>query len=162
MKKYKNHTLTEYVDVLSKKVPVPGGGSAAALTGALGVALIEMVANYSQGRSSSKRTENRIQKILQHSTQLRQRLMELVDLDAQVYLKVVQTRKAPAKEKKAALKDACDVPREVGKLCYKAVRMTPFLVEQGNPYLISDIEVAIEMLLAAYNSARINVEINKK
>ncbi len=160
MKKLKNHTLTQYVDILSQKVPVPGGGSAGALTGALGVALIEMVANYSLGRSKQKRVENRIEKILEQSRQIRLELLELVDLDAEAYLKVVNTRHASAKEKKAALKGACDVPKRVAQLCYKAIRLTPFLVKQGNKYLVSDIEVAIEMLLASYNSAVINIKVN--
>ncbi len=162
MKKFKNYTLTQYIAVLSKKVPVPGGGSASALTGSLGVALIEMVANYSKGRSQSKRIEHRIEKILEQSKEIRQRLLELVDLDAEAYLKVVKTRRASVKEKKAALRGACAVPKEVSKLCYKAVRLSPFLVAQGNKYLVSDIEVAVEMLLAAFNSAQINIEVNNK
>jgi len=161
MKKFKNHTLIQYVDILSKKVPVPGGGSAAALTGSLGVGLIEMVANYSKGRSQSKRIESRIEKILAQSKQIRQRLLELADLDAEAYLKVVKSRKSSDREKKAALKAACDVPKEVCKLCYKAMDFTPFLVKQGNQYLISDIEVAIEMLRAAYNASLINIAINQ-
>ena len=161
MKKLKNQTLTQYVNILSQKVPVPGGGSAAALNGALGVALIEMVANYSLGRSPSKRVENRIRKIIEKSGVIRERLLELVDLDAEAYLKVVKTRKASAKEKKAALKEACNVPKEVGALCQKAMGLTSFLVEHGNKYLVSDIEVAIEILFAAFKAAHINIKVNQ-
>lgn len=161
MKAYKGYTLKEYLNSLSAKSPVPGGGSAAALTAALGVALISMVANYSKGKSACNRTEARIKGTLQKSERIRKRLLELVDLDAKAYLKVVAARKSSVKAKKSALKKAAAVPREVCRLCYDAIQLTPFLVQKGNKNLISDIEVASELLLAAFNSAKINIEINK-
>ena len=160
MKKYKNYTLSEYLDALSKNTPVPGGGSAAALTAAIGAALISMAANYSKGRSQSKRAEKRIVSVLKKSEQIRKRLLELVDLDARAYLGVVKTRGASAQVRRKALWEAAKVPREVCKLCYQAIQLTPCLVERGNPHLISDVEIAAEMLLAAFNSAHINVEVN--
>ncbi|MCK5013528.1 MAG: cyclodeaminase/cyclohydrolase family protein [Candidatus Omnitrophica bacterium] len=160
MKKYKNHTLCEYLDVLSKGTPVPGGGSAAALTAATGAALLSMVANYSKDGSQSKRVQNKICSILKQSEQIRKRLLELVDLDVRAYLGVVKTRKSSVQIRKKALRDAARVPREVCRLCYKGVQLAPYLVKEGNPYLISDIEVASEMFLAAFNSAHINVGVN--
>ena len=160
MKKYKDYTLQDYLDVLSQKTPVPGGGSAAALTAAMGTALVSMVANYSKGRSQSKRIERRISSILKQSEVMRKRLLVLVDLDAQAYLSVVKARGASARIKMRALSAAANVPREVSRLCYKVMQLTPFLVEHGNQHLISDIIVAADMLLAAFNSARVNVEVN--
>ncbi len=151
--KFKNYTLKSYLDVLAKKEPVPGGGSAAALTGALGAALLCMVANYSKGKSQSKMVEKRIQRILDQSEAIRKRFLELVDLDAEAYLNVVKTKNASPREKKAALKGAQKVPQEVCRLSYKAVQLAPFLVQKGNKYLIGDVEAAIEMLMAAFNSA---------
>ena len=161
MKKYKNHTLCEYLDALSKKTSVPGGGSAAALTAATGAALVSMVANYSKGRNKSKRVENKIYSLLKQNEQIRKRLIELIDLDAKAYLDVVKTRGASAQVKKKALRGASKVPLEVCRLCYKAIQLMPYLIENGNPYLISDIEVAAEMFLAAFNSAHINVGVNR-
>jgi formiminotetrahydrofolate cyclodeaminase len=161
MKKYKNHTLCEYLDVLSKRTPVPGGGSAAALIAATGAALVSMVANYSKGWSKSKRVENKICSLLKQNEQIRKRLIDLIDLDSKVYLNVVKTRGASAQIKKKALKEASKVPLEVCRLCYKAIQLIPYLVENGNPHLTSDLEVAAEMFLAAFNSAHINVEVNK-
>jgi len=161
MKKYKYHTLKEYLDVLSKKSPVPGGGSAAALTAATGAALISMVANYSKGKSQSKVIENRIEKILQKSEAIRGRLLDMVDLDAQAYLGVVKARGESVRVKKLAFKKAAQVPGEVCKLCYQAIQLTPYLVEKGNPHLISDVQAAVEMLLAAFSAAKINVDINQ-
>ena len=160
MKKYKDHTLQDYLDVLSKKTPVPGGGSAAALVAATGVALILMVARYSKGRPKSKNVERKIQKIIAQGTALLRRLVTLIDLDAQAYLNVVKSRQAGEKAKKTALAKAASVPREVCRLCYRGVDLLPYLVEMGNHHLISDIEVAAELLLAAFNAAVINVEVN--
>lgn len=149
----KNHTLDQYLHVLSEKQPTPGGGSAAALTAACGAALLTMVANYSLGKSGSTSTDNRIKNHLKKSEEIRKRLIELIDLDAQAYLGVVKARGQSPVKRRAAEKAASKIPLEVGKLCYRAVLLAPFLVEKGNKYLISDVEVAVEMLKAAYNSA---------
>ena len=161
MRKFKNHTVKEYLEQLSLKVPVPGGGSAAALCGALGAALISMVANYSLGKNKSKSVDNKIKNILKQSEKLRKRLIEIIDLDAQAYLGVVKTRKAAPAVRKKALKRASNVPKETCRLCYQALLLTPFLVKKGNRYLLSDVKVAIAMLAAAYNSALANVEANQ-
>ena len=160
MKRFKTHTLEQYLNVLSQRQPVPGGGSAGALTGALGAALISMVAQYSLGRNSSKKVEQKILKVLRESEKIRKRLLELVDLDAEAYLKVVKARKGSLKQKKAALKHAREIPQELCRLSYKAVNLLPQLVKKGNPYLQSDLEIALEMLWAAYASGKINIKVN--
>ena len=147
-------------DIAKEVGPVPGGGSAAALVAATGVALILMVANYSVGKTKSKNIETRLRNIIKKGTALRRRLIALVDLDAQTYMDVVRSRQAYGKAGKTALRKAVQVSREVCRLCYKAIELTPFLVEKGNKNLISDIEVAAEMMLAAFNSAMSNVEAN--
>ena len=161
LKKFKNHSIAEYLKVLAQKTPVPGGGSAAALTAALGAALLSMVVRYSQGRSSQPKVEQKFKKILKETEGLRKRLCTLVDLDAQAYLKVVKTRQASLSKKREALKDARQVPLEVCLLCYKAVKLTPFLVANGSRYLISDVESAVEFFYAAFNAAKANAEINR-
>jgi formiminotetrahydrofolate cyclodeaminase len=160
MKAFKHHTLSEYLDVLSRKTPVPGGGSAAALVAATGAALISMVADYSLNKGRSKRIEAKIRSVRAQSERIRRRLLDLVDLDARGYLKVVQARGASAAVQRRAMRAAAKAPREVCRLCYKAVRLMPYLVENGNPSLISDIKVAAEILFAGFNAAHINVEIN--
>jgi formiminotetrahydrofolate cyclodeaminase len=119
-----------------------------------------MVANYSIGKSKSKYIETRLQNIIKKGTALRKRLIALIDLDAQAYLNVVKVRQGSEKTKKAALKKAAKVPREVCRICFNAIDLAPFLVEKGNKHLVSDIVVAAEMLMAAFNSAMANVEAN--
>lgn len=148
---FKNKTIQKYLDQLSRREPVPGGGSAAALTAALGLGLISMVTNYSLGRKSNTKTvEKHLKKILAHSESIRLRLLELTSLDSEAYLK----------DRRQGTKSALAVPQEVCKLCYKAVQLTPFLANKGNPYLLSDLEVALELLLSAFLAARIMVRTN--
>ena len=161
MKPFKNYSLSEYTRVLSLKVPAPGGGSAAAATAALGAALLSMVANYSLGKTGSRTKEQKINASLKASEGLRKRFLMLIDLDAQAYLNVVKARKAAPTKRAAARRKAAEVPLEICKLCYKAVQLSPILVRYGNKYLVSDVKVALELLLAAFNAARINVEINQ-
>ena len=159
---FRKHTLQAYLDQLSLKEPVPGGGSAAALTATLGAALISMVANYSMGRkNNTKATEARLAKILQSSEFCRKRLLELTTLDSIAYLNIVASRKADLRTRKQTARQAARVGQEVCRLCYKAVGLMPFLVEKGNPYLLSDLEVAIELLMAGFNSSMVMVKINQ-
>ena len=158
---FRNKTLQEYLEELSSRKPVPGGGSAAALTGALAVGLIAMVANYSLGRkSNTKAVERRLKSILKQSELIRQRLLELTSLDSEAYLKVCNASSLNEKARRQAAREALAVPQEVCKICYKAVMLTPTLAEKGNPHLLSDVEVALELLISAFNGARIMVRVN--
>ncbi len=161
VKKFKNHTLSEYLNVLSKREPVPGGGSVAALTAASASGLLTMVANYSVGCSKSKVVERRIAKIVIETGKLKERFLELVDLDAQAYLNVVKARKGTARDKKAANRAAAAVPKEICKLAYKSVDHAKYLAANGNPYLVSDVEIAAELLLASFKSALVLVDANQ-
>ncbi len=157
--KFKNHTLTQYLAVLSKKEPTPGGGSAAALTGATGTGLLLMVTEYSKGRQgNTKAVETRLTRIAAQAKALRDDLLKHVDLDAEAYTQVVRARKLSQREQNAADRNARKVSKNIAKLCYKAVKLAPFLAEKGNPYLISDVAVAVELLLAGYNGAMVLAE----
>lgn len=153
MKKFKNHTLDKYLDVLAAREPVPGGGSAAAMSAALGAGLISMVTQYSLKKGSPALVERRLEKILRTSERLRREFLCIVDLDAQAYLAVVRTRKGPLRARQVALRQAAKVPQQLARLCSQAIDLTPFLVLKGNKYLLSDVEVAVELLFAAFKSA---------
>ena len=159
-KQFKDYTLKEYLDQLSRREPVPGGGSAAALSSALGAGLISMAANYSLGKHGSKKIDARLQKILTESEQIRRRLLELVDSDARAYLNVVRSWKLDDKARKVASRQARQIPLQVCRLSYKAVSLTPILIQYGNCHLLSDVKVAIELLFAGFNSANVMVKIN--
>lgn len=155
-------TLEGYLDQLSRREPIPGGGSAAALTAAMGAALISMVTNYSIGRKANTAAVNaRLNKILAQSERIRLRLLELTSLDSEAYLQIVEARSKDAKFQKKAARNAAAVGKEVCRLCYKSMDLAPYLVDKGNPYLISDIEAAIELLQAGFNASMVMVRINQ-
>ncbi len=161
MVKFKDRSLAFFLDALSARKPTPGGGSAAALAAASGAALITMVANYSLGKGSPKTVETKLKDIRRKSESIRKKLLACVDKDIAAYERVVKARKGTDRQKAAALRQARKVPADVCALCYEAVSLTPFLVKKGNKYLLSDVEVAVELLLAAFRSAEINIAINQ-
>lgn len=158
---FSNKTLSEYIKQLSSKEPVPGGGSAAAVTAALGAGLISMVANYSIGRKNNTEALNKkFAAILEKSEVIHKRLLELSSLDSEAYLQLRASWTLDKKAQRKASKAARAVPLEICKLCYKAMDLAPFLVAQGNPHLLSDVEVAVELLTAGFNGALVMVKVN--
>jgi len=159
---YISKSLKRYLDDLAAKKPAPGGGSAAALAGAIGVALLCMVANFTIGKEKYRGVEKEIKKILVQSEKIRKKLLELVDLDVITYKKV-----AVAKNKKKShalyqksLREATIVPLNISRFSFQALKLCPILEKKGNKYLISDVHVADALLRAAVKSAILNVKIN--
>jgi len=161
MKKFYRYPVKDYLDALAAREPVPGGGSAAAAAAALGAALISMVARYSLKKGKPQAVEKKLTAHLKKSEVIRKKLTELIHLDAESYLDVVRSRKGTAAQKRKAKTRAQKVPADIAGQCYKALELTPFLVKEGNPHLLSDIEVAVELLYAAFESALINVRVNQ-
>ena len=146
---YRYGPLDKYLDDLAAKLPAPGGGSAAALTAALGASLISMVVNFTVGKPKYARFEEELKIILEKSEKLREEFLRLVDLDVIAY-------------ESKNIRDALDVPFMVARLCFEGIRLCPPLVTKGNVNLISDVAVAAILLEAAFSSAYYNVEINLK
>lgn len=146
---YKDSTLKEYLDDLAAKLPAPGGGSAAALNAALGVALISMVVNFTVGKPKYAQHEQELQGILKDSERLRNEFLNLVDSDVTAY-------------KSKDIKQALEVPLSVCRLCIQAIALCPSLIEKANINLISDVAAAAILLESAFANAYLNVEINLK
>ena len=146
---YRDESLKKYLDDLAAKLPAPGGGSAAAMNAALGVALISMVVNFTLGKPKYVQYESDLKAILDKSEKLREEFLNLVDLDVKAY----QSKN---------LRDALDIPLKVCRLCSEGILLCLPLVDKGNVNLISDVGVAVVFLESAFASARFNVEINLK
>jgi formiminotetrahydrofolate cyclodeaminase len=141
--------VKKYLEDLGAKLPAPGGGSAAALLGALGTSLINMVCNFTIGKEKYKPVEESVKDILKKTQKLNRRLQELIDLDVEAF---------KAKDAQKSL----DVPLEICRLSFEAAQFCPELMRKANTNLISDVSCAIEALLASFVCGRINVEINLK
>ena len=155
---YHTSTLNEYLERLAAREPVPGGGSAAALSAALGAALLEMVAQYSLNKGKPAPVERRIAALLTKAGEVRRRLLELVSLDAEAYLEVVAARKKDKAAQKKAAALARNVPREIKKISEKALGLVPYLRKEGNKYLLSDVDAAENFLTAAVKTAQVMME----
>lgn len=167
---YLNSSLKKYFDDLSAKLPAPGGGSACAVTGVLGVSLLSMVANFTVGKEQYKSVEEEIKKIGSELNTLRNRIELLVDEDVAAYQKVSAAYKLPkttdeeknVREKavQESVKTAMQVPKEVLELSCCGINIARRLVDIGNVNLVSDVGVGILFLDSAVKGAKLNIEIN--
>ncbi|MGB3367078.1 MAG: cyclodeaminase/cyclohydrolase family protein [Acidaminobacteraceae bacterium] len=163
-------SCNEFVDLLASKKSVPGGGGAAALTGALGIALNSMVVNFSIGKKKFIDVKDKHEEILAKADKLQKRLMELIDEDAENFYPLSQAYGLPSTtdEEKAykeevlqsALKVACSGPVEMIECIYESILLHEELVDISSKIIISDVGVGVQCLRAALHSALLNVIIN--
>jgi formiminotetrahydrofolate cyclodeaminase len=167
---YIDSAIHVYLDDLASNKPAPGGGSAAALAGALGAALGSMVANFTVGKEKFAAVEAQAKGALEECERLRAALTDLVQADVNAYGKYAAATGLPktTDEEKAhrtatiqqAMKDAAAVPMEVCRKCHDILKVSRQLLEIGNPNLVSDVGCAAEFALAGINAALLNVEVN--
>lgn len=163
-------SVAAFLDQLASNAPTPGGGSVAALTGALAAGLISMVCNLTIGKEKYKDVEEDVKEILAKSEALRARHMELIEADMAVYGKLTAAYKLPRgsdEEKKgrtaaiqAALLDATAVPVSIAEACVGVMELCEPAAEKGNVAAVSDVGVAVLLAEAALRSADLNVMIN--
>ena len=163
---YSKESITKYLDDLSSSAPVPGGGSVAGITGALGAGLISKVANLTIGKEKYKEVEEEMKSILNRATKFREEFCKLSVEDVKAYKELSGVFKLPKEERKGkleqALKNAAKVPFEICKLTGEAIKLCLLLVQKGNKNLVTDTGIASIMLECAFESALLNVEINLK
>ncbi len=167
---YLDKPLKDYLDRLAAGTPSPGGGSAAALAGALAAALTCMVANFTVGREKFRTVEGRVREILTRAEEIRQDLTRLVEKDTEVYDEVSAAYRLPRqtdeeKERRReaidrALRNATQVPLEVARYSREILLLNQELAEIGNPNLISDVGVAGILARDSFQTAVLNIEIN--
>ena len=168
--KLTQQTVTDFLDALASNAPAPGGGSVAALSGALGAALLSMVCNLTLGKKRYAAVQDEIAALVAKTEELRHRLTDLLEADVQVYTGVSAAYKMPRKspEEKAArsaaiqvaLKAAAQVPLDVAAACVEVLELCTQTAEQGNLNAVSDAGVAALMAEAGLRSAALNVIIN--
>ncbi|MBE3092010.1 MAG: cyclodeaminase/cyclohydrolase family protein [Candidatus Atribacteria bacterium] len=162
--------INNFLDELASNSPTPGGGSVAALAGALGAALISMVGNLTIGKKKYEDVEEDIKKIISSSGKLRYELSQLIEEDVKVFNNFMATYKMPKEtedEKKIraekiqeSLIEAAKVPLKVAYKCLDILSLSKEVAEKGNINVVSDAGVAVLMAEAALESAILNVKIN--
>lgn len=166
MEKLTNKSCIDFAEVLASKQSVPGGGGAAALVGALGIALCSMVGNFTTGKMKYADVEEDIQAMLAKGETLRLRLLELVEEDAAAFEPL---SKAYAIPKDDPTRDevldrvtltACKAPVEMVERCAEAIALLEEMGQKGSRMLISDVGCGALFSRAAMESAAMNVYIN--
>ena len=164
--------ICEYLEVLSSKAPVPGGGGASALAGALGNALGQMVVNLTVGKKKYAEVEEEMQEYLERLKTMQQEFLHLSDRDAEVFAPLAECYRLPSatpeeKEHKETvmeekLLDASMVPVEIMEKALELLEILDVLADKGSRMAVSDVGVAVQFTLTALLGAVMNVYINTK
>ena len=166
----KDKSIQAFLDELASKASTPGGGSAAAIIGAMGAALISMVANFTVGKKGYEDVDAEARNILDKSEELRNQLTGMIKADVDVFNRVMaaygmpkdtdEQKTARSAEIQAALKEATDVPLACARAAAEVIKLSEPIAGKGNKNVISDAGVAVLAGQAALRSAALNVYIN--
>ena len=169
---YATKGCDEFVEVLSSKAPVPGGGGASALVGAVGAALCNMVGNLTVGKKKYADVEEELRGLMEQVTEIQNRFLQLIDKDAEGFAPLAKAYGLPSgteeeKAKKAeimekCLNDACGVPMEIMENCCRAIDLIEIFAAKGSVLAVSDAGVAAACCRAALKGASLNIYINTK
>ncbi len=159
-----------FLDVLASKAPVPGGGGAAAMGGAIGMALSNMVGNLTVGKKKFADVEDEVKALLEQGSEIIEELKNLVDRDAEVFEPLSKAyglpkdtpEEAAHKEKvmEACSIEACSVPMEIMRKAYAGIKIHERMGRIGTKLAISDVGCGVVFLKAALISGQLNVLIN--
>jgi len=166
----KDASIEHFLRDLASKSPTPGGGSAAAIMGAMGAALVAMVCNLTVGKKNYEDVTEEMAALLPDLDELRVRLVDMVAADVAAFDQVMAAYGMP-KESVAeklrrseaiqdALKKATLVPLECAQACVEVIDLSLVAAEKGNKNVISDAGVAVVAAHAALRSAALNVRVN--
>jgi formiminotetrahydrofolate cyclodeaminase len=163
-------TVNEFLAAVRSPEPTPGGGSAAALAGAMGASLLAMVAGLPKSRAANEDDAARLRAAGERCAALADELTALIDRDSAAYDLVLAAYKKPKgtdEEKTArsaaiqgAMRSAIAAPLDVMRACAAAVRHGVVVSELGLLSASSDVQVGLALLGAALRGAQLNVEIN--
>jgi formiminotetrahydrofolate cyclodeaminase len=168
----KNNTIAKFLDELASEQPTPGGGGAAAIMGAVGAALVSMVANLTIGKKNYEAFDAELKATNAAAEKVRAELTAAIDEDVVAFNGVMgayglprgtdEEKAARAAAIQAALKQATDAPLRAVKACHEVIKLSAVVAEKGNVNVISDAGVAVLAANAGLRSAALNVYINAK
>jgi formiminotetrahydrofolate cyclodeaminase len=163
-------SFSDLLAAFRSPAPTPGGGSAAALAGAVGASLLAMVAALPKPRAATAEDAARLEAAGGRCAALGSRLSSLIDRDSEAYDRVVAAFRLPKETEsekaaraaaiEAALREATETPLEVMRACGEAIEQATVVAAFGNRNASSDVRVGLELLGAGLRGARLNVEVN--
>ena len=166
----KSQTIRAFLDELASESPTPGGGGAAAATGAMGAALVSMVCNLTIGKEKFAAVETRMKDILAKAEALRVKLTDLMAEDVAAFDAVMAAYRLPKDTpddktaRSAAIQEAAKTaaltPLATARSCAEVIELAQSAAELGNPNVLSDAGVAALCAQAGLKGAALNVFIN--
>lgn len=165
---FADKTITEFMDELASKAPVPGGGGAAALTGAIGIALGDMVGELTTGKKKYADVEADIQALMIEAKSIQNEFLRLIDADAEAFAPLAEAYRIPKDEPgrneimEEALKNGASVPMDIMRTCGRALDVVREFADKGSRLAVSDAGCAAACCKAAIQAASLNVFINTK
>ena len=160
--------ITQFLEKLASREPAPGGGGAAALAGAVGIALGNMTGSLTVEKPKYAAVEEEMTELNKTAQKLRKELYELIEGDAQAFMPVAKAYGLPkddprrAEVMEQALRGAAEVPLEIIRKSCEALEIIAEYAEKGSVLAVSDAGCAAAMCKAAIESAALNVYVNTK
>jgi len=160
-----NTTIDAFLTAAAAKQPAPGGGSVAALAGALAASMGEMVLNYSVGKKSLAEHQPKLTAALTKLTKARAMLLELMVEDQAAYQALNDAKKLPEgsadRKQLPLLAQTCvDVPLAIAATAVAMIDLAADVAPIVNPYLLSDLAVCADLAMATVRCASYNVAVN--
>lgn len=162
---FSQHTIQQFLSELAAKSPTPGGGAAAPISGAIGVALASMVVSYSLGKKDLAEHQPALEAAGSDLGALTRRFQALAEEDAVAYSRMNELQRLPDSDpRKAGLAEATSkaisVPVQVVGLCQETLQLCARLAPISNRHLLSDLAIAALLLESCARASRWNVLIN--
>lgn len=158
----------EFVSLLASSAPAPGGGGAAALVGAIGTALGNMVGALTVGKKKYADVEEKIKCLMSRCDELQTQLLDQVSADAEGFVPLARAYGIPkddpnrAETLERATVTACQAPMRIMELCCDSLNVIAVMAEKGSRLAVSDAGCAAALVKAALQAASLNVFINTK
>ena len=163
-------TVTGFADIVSSDAPAPGGGSCAALYGAIGAALTAMVGGLTQGRKKYAEYAEHAAEVEAKGNELKERFVDVMNRDSEVFDVLIESLALPKENDaqkairrgavQASFRNCTEVPLTMMEVCLESIDLLTTLVGTTNPNVVSDLGIAALTLKTAMQSAWLNVLIN--
>lgn len=163
-----NQSVTNFTEQLASPAPVPGGGGASALVGAIGVALGDMVGELTVGKKKYADVEDEIRALMARAQELRVKLLACVEKDAALFEPLSRAygipKDDPSRDEimEKCLHDAASAPLEIFDLCCECIELQRAFADKGSKLVISDAATGVVFCWSAMYGAAVNVKVNTK
>ena len=158
----------EFTELLASNAPVPGGGGASALVGAIGIALGDMVGELTVGKKKNADVEENIKALMEKAQALRKELLSCVERDAEAFEPLSRAygipKDDPSRDEimEKCLRTAAEAPLRILDLCCEAIDLQKEFAEKGSKIVISDAATGVVFCWSAMYGAAVNVKVNTK